>query len=125
MSVMKKSLHKQVWKTYSVELKLVRNRLRWLDHASRMDNDRPVKAFLYSELVNGTRPVGRPKLRYKNTCKNDLKYGCVLNQWRNTVDNRQEWRQLIYHKCEKVNQKRIGDYERKRESRSRKELQRQ
>ena len=52
-----------------IELKLVRNRLRWLDHASRMDNDRPVKAFLYSELVNGTRPVGRPKLRYKDTCK--------------------------------------------------------
>ena len=46
------------------------------------------------------------------------KSGCVLNQWRNTVDNRQEWRQLIYHKCEKVNQKRIGDYERKRESRT-------
>ena len=70
-------------------------------------------------------PVGRSKLRYKDTCKNALKCAGVLNQWRNTVDNRQEWRQLIYHTCEKVNQKRIDDYERKRESRRRKELQRQ
>ena len=37
--------------------------------------------------------------------------------WRNTVENRQEWRQLIYNTFGKVNETRIDDYERKRESR--------
>ena len=50
-----------------IEITLVRNRLRLLGHVCRMDNNRPVKSLLYGELDNGTRPVGRPKLRYKDT----------------------------------------------------------
>ena len=52
-----------------IEILLVRSRLRWLGHVSRMEDNRPVKSLLYGELAEGTRPVGRPKLRYKDTCK--------------------------------------------------------
>ena len=51
-----------------IEILLVRSRLRWLGHVSRMEDNRPVKSLLYGELTEGTRPVGRPKLRYKDTC---------------------------------------------------------
>ena len=57
------------------EITLIKSRLRWLGHVSRMDDNRPVKALMYGELDKGTRPVGRPKLRYKDTCKNILKSG--------------------------------------------------
>ena len=50
------------------ELKLVRNRLRWLGHICRMDDNRPVKALLHSELFHGSRRVGRPYIGFKDTC---------------------------------------------------------
>lgn len=58
-----------------IEIMLIKSRLRWLGHVSRMDDDRPVKALTYGELDKGTRPVGRPKLRYKDTCKSVLESG--------------------------------------------------
>ena len=99
---------------WDIELKLVRSRLRWLGHASRMDGDKPVKALLYGELANGSRPVGRPQLRFKDTCKSVLKCGGVLDQWRNVFGNRSEWRQLVHNTCKCVNEKRIGENERRR-----------
>lgn len=50
-----------------MEVKLVRNRLRWLGHVSRMEDERPVKVLLFGELNDGKRPFGRPKIRYKYT----------------------------------------------------------
>ena len=64
-----------------IEITLIKSRLRWLGHVSRMDDNRPVKALMYGELDKGTRPVGRPKLRYKDTCKSILKSGRILDQW--------------------------------------------
>ena len=52
-----------------IEILEVRSRLRWLGHVSRMKDTRPVKSLLYGELTEGTRPVGRPKLRYRDTFK--------------------------------------------------------
>lgn len=63
-----------------MEVMLVRTRLRWLGHVSPMDNDRLVKQFLYFELAHGSRPVGRPKVRFKDTCKRVLKCGHVLDR---------------------------------------------
>ena len=51
-------------------------------HVSRMEDDRPVKSLLYGESTEGTRPVGRPKLRYKDTCKSALKCGNALGHWK-------------------------------------------
>ena len=60
-----------------------------------MEDDRSVKSLLYGELAEGAHPVGRPKLRYKDTCKSSLKYGEVLDQWKAKVETRSEWRQMI------------------------------
>ena len=78
-----------------IELKLVGNCLRWLGHICTMDGNRPVKALLHSELFHGSWLVGWPNLRFKDTCKNALKCGQVLDLWKTVVDNRQEWRRLV------------------------------
>ena len=43
--------------------------LRWLGHVTRMEDGRIPKDMLYSELCLGTRPTGRPALRFKDVCK--------------------------------------------------------
>ena len=58
-----------------MEIKLVRNRLRWLGHVSWKEVERPVEALLFGELNDGKRSIGRPKIRYKDTCK------CALSRW--------------------------------------------
>ena len=51
-------------KTLDIETTLVKNRLRWLGHVGRMDDNRPVKELLFGELEDGSgsRHVGRPLL---------------------------------------------------------------
>ena len=68
-------------------LMLVGNHLHWLGHICRVDDDRPVKAFLFCELFHGSRPVGRPCLRLKDTFKKTLKFGNVLDV---TADKNEE-----------------------------------
>ena len=52
---------------------LSQRRLRWLGHACRMEDGRIPKDILYGELATGSRSTGPPNLRYKDTCKRDLK----------------------------------------------------
>ena len=104
-----------------IEILLVRSRLRWLGHVSRMEDNRPVKYLLYGELTEETRPVGRSKLRYKDTCQSALKCGNAIGQWKAMVENRTEWRHIIRETCNKVNEKRVNAYERQRDKRRRKE----
>lgn len=102
-----------------IEVMLTRNRMRWLGHVSRMENDRPTKMLLYGELVEGTRPVGRPKLRYKDTCKDALKCGGILGVWQDSVNDRSMWRNSVKVICGKVNERRVKRYEKRRDQRRR------
>ena len=79
-----------------------------------MNVDRPVKELLYCELAHSSRKVGRPKLRFKNTCKNALKCADVLDQWQSIVHNRAEWRSLTRKVCVAHGAKRVMAYEKKR-----------
>ena len=95
-----------------IEILLVRSRLRWPGHVSRMEDSRPVKSLLYGELTEGTRPVGRPKLRYKDTFKSALKCGNALGQWKAMVETRTEWR----HNSSNMQQSEQEESECKRET---------
>ena len=103
-----------------IEIILTRNRLRWLGHVSRKENDRPVKELLLGELDNGTRSLGRPKLRYKDTCKSILRDGQVLDDWQQVVHDRPLWRVTIKNTCKRLNEKRVDQYKQKKEQRARK-----
>ena len=57
----------------SIEDLLVRKNLRWTGHLMRMSPDMLHKQVLYSQLSSGHRKRGRPRLRFKDTIKINLK----------------------------------------------------
>ena len=99
-----------------IEIKLLKNRLRWMGHICRMNDTRPVKALLFGEL-EGSRKMGRLLLRYKDTCKMALQRSEALNEWNSVVNDRNKWKALIQNVCKVRNQKRKGDYEKRRQKR--------
>ena len=75
---------------------LSERRLRWLGHVKRMEPGRTPKDILYGELAEGKRKAGRPLLRYKDTCKRDLKLcGIDIDTWEKRANDRLAWRQAV------------------------------
>ena len=54
-----------------VSLKLRRARMKWLGHVERMGDERQVKKIL-NATMEGRRPVGRPRTRWKDVLGRDL-----------------------------------------------------
>ena len=57
----------------SLHVLISQRRLVWLGHVTRMEDGGIPKDMLYSKLCLGTRPTGRPALRFKDVCKRDMK----------------------------------------------------
>ena len=75
---------------------LSQKRLRWLGHVRRMEDGRIPKDLLYGELREGSRPTGRPHLRFKDVCKRDMKAASIdPNTWECSADNRKCWRATV------------------------------
>ena len=80
----------------SMYIILCERRLRWLGHVRRMDTGRIPKDILYGELAEGSRLTGRPKLRYKDVCKSDLKHCNIdVGSWVSVADDRPAWRYAV------------------------------
>ena len=77
----------------TVSALIKQRRLRWLGHVRRMNNGRIPKVLLYGEIAEAKRPVGRPKLRFKDVCKRDLK---ALDSLEAKAENRVAWRSTIH-----------------------------
>ena len=76
---------------------LSQRRLRWLGHVLRMGEERIPKSLLYSELAVGKRNRGRPRLRFKDVCKRDLKsLNIRTDEWELLADDRVKWRSTIH-----------------------------
>ena len=72
---------------------LIEKNLRWLGHVHRMDNDRLPRQLLYSQLCEGKRNQGRPRLRFKDVAKRNMKYRKIDREtWQITANNRAAWR---------------------------------
>ena len=67
---------------------LFQRRLRWLGHILRMEDGRLPKDVLYGELTSGSRPVGRPMLRYKDVEINP-------GSWEAAAADRSNWRHMV------------------------------
>ena len=82
--------------SFSMYTLLSQRRLRWLGHVHRMANGHIPKDILYGELVTGTSTVGRPYLRYRDTCKRDMKVARIdTTTWEAAADDRGHWRAVV------------------------------
>ena len=67
----------------SMEDLLIRKNLHWTGHLLRMPTDCLPRQVLYSQLPDGQRPHGRPRLLYKDTIKRNLKKTDIdTNSWK-------------------------------------------
>ena len=80
----------------SMEGLLIRKNLRWTGHLMRMSPDRLPKQVLYSQLSSGHRKRGRPRLRFKDTIKRNLKLrGIKIDSWTSLSQQRDKWRATV------------------------------
>ena len=83
----------KMWDMYTM---LRSRRLRWTGHVVRMNDHRLPKAILYGQLRNAARPVGRPKLRYKDCVKRDLSaFGIDHVSWEAQAQCRPAWKAAL------------------------------
>ena len=107
-------------KAESVFSLLKRAQLRWAGHVFRMEDSRIPKQLLYSELADGSRKRGRPKLRYKDTLKASLK-DCHIDPetWEQSASDRPAWRHQVWKGANSYEKHRIA--KKKEQRRRRKE----
>ena len=100
---------------------LSQRRLRWLGHVSRMQDGRIPKDMLYGELATGSRPKGRPHLRYKDVCKRDMKAGNIDPAgWEAVAVDRSKWRLAIKQGIQRSEKRREDLWEERKERRQQK-----
>jgi hypothetical protein len=68
-------------------------RLTWLGHIHRMSDDRMVKK-VYEWTPMSTRSLGRPKNRWEDDVKNDVK-SMRINNWKDCIRNRPRWNDFV------------------------------
>ena len=80
----------------SMEDLLIRKNLRWTGHLMRMSADRLPKQVLYTQLSSGHRKRGRPRLRFKDTIKRNLKLRDIkIDSWTSLSQQRDKLRATV------------------------------
>ena len=73
----------------SIESMIINNQKGWAGHGVRMPEDRLPKQLFYGELINGKHPAHKPKKRFKDCIKNNLKaVGMNVGNWEADAVNR-------------------------------------
>jgi len=68
-------------------------RISWLGHLERMEEDRMPQKIFTQELV-GTRRRGRPRKRWKEQVERDLQV-LGVRRWRELVADRKKWKDIV------------------------------
>ena len=75
---------------------LIRKNLWWKGHLMRMSPDRLPKQIVYSQLSSGHRKKGRPRLRFKDAIKRNLKLRDIkTDSWTSLSQQRYKWRAIV------------------------------
>jgi len=83
-----------------------------------MEDGRLPKDTLYGQLLSAPRPVGHPKLRYKDVLKRDLKAPNINTEnWEQLTLERAPWRSLLQDRRAYSIQMYITDCNRRRTDR--------
>ena len=81
----------------------------------RMEDSRLPKQLFYGELSKGKRGTGRPKLRYKDSLKANLKKSKIdVASWEKQASERAKWRTTINKKVNESEQTKRKTIEEKR-----------
>jgi len=64
-----------------------------LGHVERKTNERVAKT-IYKWKSYATRPKGRPRVRWEDDVRNDLRKMRV-NNWKQTTQERKKWKEII------------------------------
>ena len=106
----------------SIESMIRRSRLRWLGHVSRMDNSRIPKQLLFGELKLGKCNRGRPRKRWKDCIKEDLRaFQIDLKTWYKVAQDRCLWRRALFsglETCELRLRERAAEQRKRRHQRA-------
>ena len=68
-------------------------RISWLGHLERMEEDRIPKK-IFTQEVEGTRRRGRPRKRWKEEVERDLRV-LRVRRWRELVADRTKWKDIV------------------------------
>ncbi|XP_020806218.1 uncharacterized protein LOC110182509 [Drosophila serrata] len=68
-------------------------RLRWLGHIARMEEDAPARK-VFDAVIVGKRRRGRPRIRWQDQVMEALSTSGVTN-WRARAQDREAWRQIV------------------------------
>jgi exonuclease III len=82
----------------SIESMLLKAQLRWTGHVIRMSDERIPKQLFFGELAEGHRKQGRPRKRYKDNLKDNLKW-CEVKpkELQQVAQDRTQWRAATRH----------------------------
>ncbi len=101
-----------------IEACLLKSQLRWTGHVIRMSDDRLPKILLYGQLAKNKRPVGRPRLRYKDKLKDNLaSLKLPLATWEKLALQRDEWRAACHQHVSSFEDQRCKEMLKDREER--------
>ena len=68
-------------------------RISWLGHLGKMEEDRMPKK-IFTQEVEGTRRRGRPRKRWKEAVERDLQV-LGVRRWRELVADRKKWMDIV------------------------------
>ena len=68
-------------------------RISWLGHLERMEEDRIPKQ-IFTEELEGTRRRGRHRKRWKEEVERDLQV-LGVRRWRELVADRKKWKEIV------------------------------
>lgn len=84
----------QLYDDIDVVARIKIQRLRWLGHVARMDEDAPQKRISLGLPPSGTRKAGKQCLRWLDDVEDDIKK-LGLQNWRRKALDREEWRNFL------------------------------
>ena len=78
-----------LWKDLNIEGDTKIERLGWLGHFIRMDDERIPKEKVLNGKFDNARPVGKPRTRWGNVIRRDTSLG--MRGWRRGAEGREKW----------------------------------
>ena len=99
----------------SVESMVMSSQMRWVGHVVRMEDFRIPKQLFYGQLKEGKRPSHKPRKRYKDNIKCNLKQMKIDERtWEDVAHIRPAWRESVKAGCSYFEANRVQHVQLKR-----------